>query len=791
MKMRKMQKRRIISFIICCSIVMGLFTPVGKMDKVYANAAQLEQALQWAVAIANDNSHGYSQTSRWGPDYDCSSLVISALKNAGFDTGAATYTGNMKSNLTPRGFQWIPWSSIGNASNLKRGDILLNQVYHMAFYLGNNQVVEGHGRSQADKNYDSRDVSVAKTRAGDQDGQEIRVTNYYWYSKGWDGVLRCNAPTLNTPQLSLSAGTNSYEAGQNIVFNWTWGGIEADGYDLFVARYNEEKKDYDWADARRAFFGGNATTSGTISARVFASGGSYAVYAQACAPNDKRSGQSNFVYLTVASRKPKVEIWISRTKMGEKTGVMPIGKECYLCYRITDEGTQKNWDELYKNSYRVKETFTDPNGQTYSHTYTNDNNWISIQPAKAGKYKGTIEISGELNEKLECSFIVKKFYYGDIDANDDITPTDLAMAKRAVNDANALTADQRKRADVNADGAVTDEDVTLMAQFVVGAITEFPVESHVHSYSSKVTKNATCTSTGVRTYSCTCGESYTQTISKTSHTPVTDQAVVATCTQAGKTEGSHCSVCGTVIMEQKAVAVTGHLHTEVRNARNATTLSDGYTGDTYCKDCGIKIASGKVIEKIQNEGGEKDEINTDDPHEDKKTDENGSENVDEDDDEEDEEEDVLEVGDMLYDVSGKAEYEVVKISGETVFVSYNATLKKKQKVVTVPNQIKTEDGIDCKVIAVSERAFYNNKYVKKIVLGSNISRIGARAFTGCRKLTSLTIKSKGITSKSLKSKTFKGISSKTKIKVPAEKRDAYKKLFYKKGLSKRVKVCNM
>ena len=45
---------------------------------------KIETAVQWAVNTANDNSHGYSQTSRGGnPDYDCSSFVIAAWANAG------------------------------------------------------------------------------------------------------------------------------------------------------------------------------------------------------------------------------------------------------------------------------------------------------------------------------------------------------------------------------------------------------------------------------------------------------------------------------------------------------------------------------------------------------------------------------------------------------------------------------------------------------------------------------------------------------------------------------------
>ena len=43
----------------------------------------IEKALKWAKDTAKDNTHGYSQANRWGPDYDCSSFIISAYEQAG------------------------------------------------------------------------------------------------------------------------------------------------------------------------------------------------------------------------------------------------------------------------------------------------------------------------------------------------------------------------------------------------------------------------------------------------------------------------------------------------------------------------------------------------------------------------------------------------------------------------------------------------------------------------------------------------------------------------------------
>lgn len=145
-----------------------------------ATSAQIhiERYVQWAIGIANDNSHGYTQDTagRWGPDYDCSSLVISSLKNTGLSVGGAIYTGNMISELTVRGFKWHT-----DLKNIKRGDILLVHKIggrqHTEIYIGKGKTVGAH---------------IAETggiygRTGDQTGNEISVAPY---SKIWQGYLR-------------------------------------------------------------------------------------------------------------------------------------------------------------------------------------------------------------------------------------------------------------------------------------------------------------------------------------------------------------------------------------------------------------------------------------------------------------------------------------------------------------------------------------------------------------------------------------------------------------------------
>ena len=97
----------------------------------------------------------------------------------------------------------------------------------------------------------------------------------------------------------------------------------------------------------------------------------------------------------------------------------------------------------------------------------------------------------------------------------------------------------------------------------------------------KVTKKATCTEPGTKTRKCSrCDEVETEIIPATGHTEVEDAAVAATCTTAGKTAGSHCSVCNAVIKAQEEIPATGHSWSE--------WISDGKKEKSTCSVCGQK-----------------------------------------------------------------------------------------------------------------------------------------------------------------------------------------------------------
>lgn len=165
----------------------------------------IEKAVAWAIEIAQDNSHGYSQANRWGPDYDCSSFVISAYEQAGLKLreAGASYTGNMRAALLSCGFVDVT-TQIGLASGygIQPGDVLLNYSAHTCIAVGGGKVAncrtdEGH------------------PQAGDQSGQEIRVQAYWNFP--WNAVLRFKGKEQDQPTVVTAPPQNvSTGNGQNL-----------------------------------------------------------------------------------------------------------------------------------------------------------------------------------------------------------------------------------------------------------------------------------------------------------------------------------------------------------------------------------------------------------------------------------------------------------------------------------------------------------------------------------------------------------------------------------------------
>ena len=141
----------------------------------------VSSAVAWALAIANDDSHGYDQTNRWGLDYDCSSLVIQAYEQAGVPvkTNGASYTGNMVDVFKATGFIDVTSRvNLETGSGIIKGDVVWKSG-HTEMCSRAGYLVGAHINENGE---------TVGGQTGDQTGNEISERTYY--NSPWTTVLR-------------------------------------------------------------------------------------------------------------------------------------------------------------------------------------------------------------------------------------------------------------------------------------------------------------------------------------------------------------------------------------------------------------------------------------------------------------------------------------------------------------------------------------------------------------------------------------------------------------------------
>lgn len=339
------------------------------------------------------------------------------------------------------------------------------------------------------------------------------------------------------------------------------------------------------------------------------------------------------------------------------------------------------------------------------------------------------------------------------------------------------------------------------------------IEATGHDYKVKDHKDATCTEDGYTTSVCkNCGDEKKETIKATGHQHTEVRGTKkATCIEEGYTGDTYCTDCGNMIFTGKKIEktdhtwdngvvskdptctekgsktytcavcretkteeipATGHQNKEVRDKKAATCTKAGYTGDTYCKDCGELLKTGKETDVLGHTWG-KGKVTRKSTYTaagqitytcsrcGKKR--------------------VITTKKLFYPKAGTkytvagCQYKVIKAGAEVSLVGTN----KNAKSVTIPAVIKVK-GVTYKVTSIGAKAFNGSKKLKKVTIGTNIKKISNNVFYKCKSLKTVTIKSVLLTKKTASKRAFKGISRKMVIKVPKKMKKAYVKIF--KGL---------
>lgn len=294
--------------------------------------------------------------------------------------------------------------------------------------------------------------------------------------------------------------------------------------------------------------------------------------------------------------------------------------------------------------------------------------------------------------------------------------------------------------------------VATMAFTALAPVTTMAAEgAHTHSYTKATYENGY-----IKTR--TCGEcGYVDNfVPKTAPDKCTHpddyndwyNGISCDCTHDGKDSDTVCTECGKVLAFGEKEDATGHDWDEGTIILAPTATTEGKK-EFKCTVCGnTKIETLAKLSAGTTPG--KDDKKDSDTVAIKET--------------------LAKVG-TKYTVGGN-QYTVTKSGKEVRFSKANA----KKKSITIPATIKA-DGISYKVTEVGANAFKNNKKVKKIVIGANVSKIAKKAFNKCPNLKTVVIKSTKLTKKTANKKCFSKVNKKMVIKVSKKSKKIYAKIF--------------
>lgn len=291
-----------------------------------------------------------------------------------------------------------------------------------------------------------------------------------------------------------------------------------------------------------------------------------------------------------------------------------------------------------------------------------------------------------------------------------------------------------------------------------------------HWDDGKITTPPTCTKTGVKQYTCTiCSETKTEEIAALGHDYSSDWTIdtAAACETVGS-KSHHCTRCDSKKDITEIPASGKHTWNNGVITKPATIAEEGVKTYT-CTVCGVTRT--ETIAKLPMPTVTPVPTATPTPAITSAPTVTPTPSV--------------SVGTKITDKKTGNIYKVTSSRSSSQTVAFIGN--KVKTSVTIPTTIKIK-GATYKVTEISTNAFKNNRKLKKVVIGQNIVRIGKNAFYGCKKLTSITIKSSRLTLKNIGKNAFKNTSPKATVKVPKKQKVLYNQILKKRGLNKKAKV---
>ena len=300
-------------------------------------------------------------------------------------------------------------------------------------------------------------------------------------------------------------------------------------------------------------------------------------------------------------------------------------------------------------------------------------------------------------------------------------------------------------------------------------VTEIPASGHSWN-DGAITTEPTCTDEGVKTFTCNaCGKTRTEAVAALGHNYSSDWTIdtAAACETVGS-KSHHCTRCDSKKDITEIPASGKHTWNNGVITKPATIAEEGVKTYT-CTVCGVTRT--ETIAKLPMPTVTPVPTATPTPAITSAPTVIPTPSV--------------SVGTKITDKKTGNIYKVTSSRSSSQTVAFIGN--KVKTSVTIPTTIKIK-GATYKVTEISTNAFKNNRKLKKVVIGQNIVRIGKNAFYGCKKLTSITIKSSRLTLKNIGKNAFKNTSPKATVKVPKKQKALYNQILKKRGLNKKAKV---